>query len=141
MITHKELLEPETHPENYEVSLTHAKAFTMLAIIINMVRKLYGKPMVITNCIRSWLRHVSIYANLTVPITDESKIPSGSKHLSCEAVDILDLDGKLYQWCVDHEAELTEIGVWIEADTKGWVHFQIVPYGSWEPGKTIFFKA
>ena len=64
-----------------------------------------------------------------------------SKHMICAACDLEDADGKLVAFCKANEALLEKIGLWFEdpAKTPGWCHIQILPYGSWKPGKTRMF--
>lgn len=64
----------------------------------------------------------------------------GSKHLVGAAVDILDRDGALYEWCLANDDVLNEADVYLEKGTVGWVHFQIIPFGSYKPGGTRWFK-
>lgn len=49
-----------------------------------------------------------------------------SCHLTCEAVDLLDKDGKLYKWCKDNVEVLEELGLYVEdkSYTPTWVHLQ-----------------
>ena len=49
-----------------------------------------------------------------------------SKHITCEAVDLADKDGRLAKWCMDNLPWLSAIGLWMEHPdyTKGWVHLQ-----------------
>lgn len=110
-----------------------------LRIVMNKIRTMYDKVMIVTSGLRSLAHHLAVYA--AKGITDQTKIPMKSKHLAGLACDVKDSDGKLGEWCKDHEAELLAMGVYIEdlGSTKGWVHFQCVPYGSWVPGKSIFF--
>lgn len=105
---------------------------------MNIVRELYGKPMVITSGLRTKEDQIRVYKDKG--ITDISKIPMKSKHLYGCAVDVADSDGKLNQWCKDNEEKLREIGIWLETRQGGWQHFQIQPYGSYTPKKTIFFN-
>jgi uncharacterized protein YcbK (DUF882 family) len=111
-----------------------------LLVVINKVRALYGQPMIVTSCVRTMEEHLAIYAKKG--ITDKSKIPMKSKHLYGLAVDISDPDRKLKEWCLQNEAALREIGVWMEAfeSTPNWVHFQCVQYGSYQTGKSLWFK-
>lgn len=55
-----------------------------------------------------------------------------SKHLTGEAVDILDQSGRLKAWVKENIALIEEIGLWMEdfLSTPSWVHFQIVPPAS-----------
>ena len=52
-----------------------------------------------------------------------------SRHMTCEAVDLADLDGSLDAWCLAHLDELAAIGLWLEHPdaTPGWCHVQSVP--------------
>lgn len=105
---------------------------------MNKVRNEYGKPMTVTSGYRSMQDHLRIYRQKG--ITDQSKIPMSSKHLTGCAVDIADADGELMQWCVANETLLRQIGLWLEKGTKGWVHFQSEPFKSYKLGGTIFFN-
>ena len=60
-----------------------------------------------------------------------------SKHMTCQACDLEDKDGRLDQWCLDHPEALERIGLWQEspASTVGWAHVQIIPPNS---GKRVF---
>lgn len=64
-----------------------------------------------------------------------------SKHVSCLAIDIADDDGALDAWCMANPRALEDIGLWLEhpSATPRWCHVQIVPYGSWAPGKPRHF--
>lgn len=106
---------------------------------INKVRAAYGKSMTPSSGYRSMEDHLRIYKEKG--ITDFSKIPMKSKHLFGQAVDIADPKQELQKWCKANEKMLNDIGLWLEdfSATKNWVHFQMVPYGSWKPGKSIYF--
>lgn len=115
-----------------------------LLIVMNKFRAIYGKAMEVTSGIRTLEHHIQIYKDLAKqrgkPF-DQSKVPMGSQHLKGCAVDISDKDGKLYQFCQDNVALLETLGLFCEVkDDQPRVHFQIVKYGSWVPGKTRFFK-
>lgn len=63
------------------------------------------------------------------PAAINSKIPGAapkSKHISCQAVDIEDNDGKLKSWCLKNLEELESAGIWMEAPeyTPTWCHLQ-----------------
>lgn len=137
MITEKELLKGL---KLEDLPIDHQANIKELLIKLNKVRERYGKPMIPTSVYRSMADHLRIYAQKG--ITDKSKIPMKSKHLFGQACDIADADGKLKEWCKKNEDFLLSIGLWCEHhdDTPTWVHFQIVPYGSWKPGKSIWFK-
>ena len=61
----------------------------------------------------------------------------GSKHISGDAIDLEDKDGKLKEWCVFNQATLEELGLYMEhpSATPTWVHLQQVPPAS---GNRIF---
>lgn len=100
---------------------------TVLLAKLNLVRTAWGKPMTSTSGLRTMADHLRIYA--AKGITDQSKIPMKSKHLSGEADDIFDPQRELQAWCKANEAKLAEIGLWMEdfSATPTWVHFQVVP--------------
>lgn len=54
---------------------------------------------------------------------------SHSKHLTAEACDVRDPLGQLDEWCVQNQARLAEIGLWLELPkaTPNWTHLQTVP--------------
>ncbi len=59
---------------------------------------------------------------------DNAKVPNPkpkSKHLTCEAIDLFDKDGKLYDFCISHPEVLERIGLWAETRQGPWLHCQI----------------
>lgn len=107
---------PDAHLDNLRI--LHGK--------LNIIRSDYGKPMSPTSIYRTMEDHLRIYREMG--ITDKSKIPMKSRHLSGEAIDISDSDGKLMEWCKANVAILEAEGLWCEEkDDKKRVHFQIVP--------------
>lgn len=61
----------------------------------------------------------------------------GSNHLIARAVDIVDADRRLAQWCVSYPEHLAACGLWMEDPRwcATWVHLQTVPPKS---GKRIY---
>src|SRR5258708_1664530 len=53
-----------------------------------------------------------------------------SKHLSCQAIDLEDKDGKLNQFCKNNTQILEDLGFWCEERQGGWQHLQIIPPAS-----------
>lgn len=121
MILRQEILEGRECPEELEDNLLQ------LLIKINKVRDAWGKPMTVTSGWRSKEDQIRIYAQKG--ITDTARIPMGSKHLSCQAIDILDPKKELQKWIQDNVSLMEEIGLWFESFkyTPNWVHAQIVP--------------
>ncbi len=107
---------------------------------LNKVRTEWAKPMRVTSGLRTMAHHLEIYAKKG--ITDKSKIPMKSKHLFGQAADIYDPNKELQQWCKDNEQFLRDLGLWLEdfSATSNWVHFQIVKYGSFKEGGSLWFK-
>lgn len=94
--------------------------------------------MVVTSGLRSMEDHLCIYREKAAKegvAFDESKVPKKSLHLFGAAVDIWDPHGELMDWCVKNEKRLEQIQLWVEAGTRGWVHFQIYAPNS---GKRFF---
>jgi len=124
-------LEDQTEKVKYNLSV--------LLDRLNLVRAKRGLPMVITNALRDMMDAIRIYMSLAKQRGikyHESQIKMGSQHFLGAAADVLDLDGSLYQWCLDNIAFLAEVGLWIEIkDDQPRVHFQIFPPRS---GKRIF---
>lgn len=106
---------------------------------VNIIRAQYGKPMKVSSGYRSKEDHIRVYKELAVkrgtPF-ELSKVPMGSKHLSCQAVDISDPDGSLFNWVKQNEDLVAKVGLWMEEkDDQKRVHFQTVPPKS---GKRFF---
>lgn len=124
MITIKEL-----NLKNFPINEEQEKNSLILLAKINLVRTKWGKPMLVTSGFRSLEDHIRIYRELAEKNNtnfDIDKVPMGSQHLKFAAVDILDFDGSLYEWCVANEAFLAEVGLWCEIkDSQKRVHFQI----------------
>lgn len=99
-----------------------------LLVKINKVRAAWNKPMTVTSGLRSLAHHIEVYKDLARQrgqVFDQSKVPMASRHLSGQAVDVSDPDGKLYEWCQQNESLLAQIGLWMEIkDDQHRVHFQ-----------------
>lgn len=94
---------------------------------LNVLRQMCKIPFIITSGYRSEYDHRRIYA--AKGITDDKKIPWGSKHLIGAAADILDKDGKIKEWVLQNKNCLEEIGLWAEdfKYTEAWLHLQTQP--------------
>jgi uncharacterized protein YcbK (DUF882 family) len=121
MITMKEL-----NPRGHKTDVETASNLSRLLKALNVVRKAYGKAMIVTSGLRSQ--------------ADQTRInPSApkSKHLLGLAVDIKDVDGSFWKWCMVNMDLMVELGFYFEdkSATPTWVHMQLVPPKS---GKRIF---
>ena len=87
---------------------------------LNVIRRKWGKPMIITSGLRSREQHEAIYRKLG------KKAPGGSAHLAGLAADIYDRDGQLSLWLLDRLNLLEKLGLYMESPerTRGWVHLQ-----------------
>lgn len=86
-----------------------------LLIALNLIRDLYGKPMVVSSGYR--------------PSVINAATPNASKtscHLTCEACDFDDKDRKLVQWLLRNMDLLERAGLYMESpiNTPTWVHLQ-----------------
>ncbi len=137
MISWKEILKHnslESQPKDIKENLK------VLHYRINIVRKIWRKPMVVTSGLRSKEDHLRIYKNIARRKGKEfdiRKVPMRSKHLFGQAIDIYDPNKQLQQWIKDNIDVMEAIGFWFESfdHTPNWVHFQIIPPGS---GKRFF---
>lgn len=61
-----------------------------------------------------------------------------SKHMTGQAVDLADPEGVLDEWCMEHQAILERLGLYLEhpSATKSWCHVQTVAPKS---GKRVFY--
>lgn len=123
MISMDELLNHKYKLEN--CTDTQKKNLPVLLERVNKVRLLWDKPMTVTSGLRSVEDHLRIYA--AKGITDVSKIPMMSRHLSGAAVDIADEGLILTAWLKEYPHILENSELWCEDGNKNWVHFQIVP--------------
>lgn len=136
MLTMKEL-NPSGQTQSAEVE----QNLEDLLYVINEVRKKYGKPMTVTSGLRTMASHLEIYRKKNLARKAAGlpplAVPLRSKHLYGQAVDIADVDGDLWNWCMAHKDFLVNLGVHLEDEsaTPSWVHFQIVPPAS---GKFVF---
>lgn len=120
----------ELNPHNYPTTPEIAANLQELWKRLNRVRDAWGEPMTITSGLRSQADQQRI----------NPKAPA-SKHLLGLAADVAD-GGDLKAWILKNVPLMEKIGLWFEdfSSTPTWVHFQIKPYGSWKPGKSIFFR-
>lgn len=122
MITMKELLGSHSVTECTEEQLMNLK---QLLDRVNLLRKEWGKPITITSGLRNEADMRRIYKS--------DNFPKKSKHLFGQACDMAD-NGELMAWLKENDSErMKRYNLWGENNTKGWVHVQIVPMGSYSP--------
>ena len=100
-----------------EFPLSQSQEFNLNILLhcVNLLREAYGKPMYVSSGYRPGRYNKAAGG------------AKGSAHLSCEAVDFKDADGKLKQFIT--EDLLKKCGLYMEHpdDTPTWVHVQIRP--------------
>jgi uncharacterized protein YcbK (DUF882 family) len=105
---------------------------------VNIIRKAWGKPMMVTSGLRTLAHHLAIYA--AKGITDQAKIPMKSKHLLGAACDISDPKLEITHWLEQHTEILEQADLYYELGNSNWLHLQIIPFGSYKPGGTRGFN-
>lgn len=94
---------------------------------LNKFRAEYKRAMNVTSGLRTKQDQIRIYN--AKGITDESKIPMNSPHISGEAADFADKDGKLKAFAIecDKNGKLKQWGLWMEdpSVTISWIHLDI----------------
>lgn len=97
----------------------------------------YGKhiPLIVNSGVRSKKDQIRIYNEKG--ITDINKIPMGSAHISCQAVDLRDRDKLIRNFILDCPSVLEELDLYVEDfdATPTWTHIQTRRTSS---GKRIF---
>jgi zinc D-Ala-D-Ala carboxypeptidase len=83
-----------------------------LVAALNVIRKAYNKPMIVSSGYRSPAKNAAIGG------------AKKSHHMTCRACDFKDSDGLLDAWCLANQDLLEANGLWQEdpAATPGWVH-------------------
>lgn len=129
------------NPKHFATTPEIDKNLATLLAKLQRVEKEYGHALNLTNCLRDMIDHKRIYADKNAKLKAAGKpeipVPMGSKHLSGQAADIADADGKFWKWCMEHMQLFVELGLYFEdrSATPTWVHLQTVPPKS---GKQIF---
>lgn len=112
MITRFEILKDreKEYPLNEELE----KNLKELLRRVNIFREIYGQPMTVNSGYRPG--HYNV----------EAKGAPQSAHLTCEAVDIKDADGKIKKFITENPACLLRADLYCESFlmTPTWVHFQ-----------------
>lgn len=115
MILREEILKGQKCPLNLEHNLS------VLLDRLNILRGIWGKPMVITSGYRNPERNAAVGG------------AKNSAHLFCQAVDISDPRGELGEWLLQNQDLLEEIELWMEEPHKTntargkWIHLQTRP--------------
>lgn len=107
---------------------------------VQPLRRVYGKPLVVSSGLRTMEKHLAIYK--AKGITDKAKIPMKSWHLRGAAVDFGDSKREFQAFILKNKHLLEDCDLWVEdfSATRTWTHLQCRPYASWKPGKSRFFK-
>ena len=110
----------ELNKRKYKTNEITDSNLKVLCDRLNIIRKAYGKPMVVTSGLRSEKQQEEL-------IKAGKSTATKSAHLVGMAADILDTDGELAKWCLQNVKILEQASLWCEHPdyTNGWVHFQI----------------
>jgi len=113
MITRVEIL--MGRDKDYPLTPTLSINLSKLMEAVNKLRTLYGKPMYVSSGYRPGKYNAAAGGS------------KNSAHITCEAVDFKDIDGKLKEFCT--EGVLEHCGLYMEdpSKTKTWCHLQIRP--------------
>lgn len=123
--------------ELLKIKKEHWDNLNKLQQAVNKLRLAYGKPLTVTSGYRSVDDHIRIYKEKG--ITDKSKIPMKSKHLSGLACDLVCDDLEDFKnFIIKNEKLCEELNLYFEHfdETPTWVHCQITPPAS---GKRFFY--
>ena len=123
--------------EILKIKKEHWDNLNKLQQAVNKLRLAYGKPLTVTSGYRSVDDHIRIYKEKG--ITDKSKIPMKSKHLSGLACDLVCDDLEDFKnFIIKNEKLCEELNLYFEHfdATPTWVHCQITPPAS---GKRFFY--
>lgn len=119
-----------------ELSADHKNSTVDLLDRVNKLLEALGREARVSSGIRTKKDHERIYRQINAKRKEQGldpiKVPMGSKHLSCQAVDLADPNNELDVLLDQKEALLEEYGLYREHPdyTKGWVHLQTVAPGS-----------
>jgi hypothetical protein len=119
----------EINNHGYETTPEQDANLAVLVERVNLIRIAWGKPMTVTSGLRSH--------------ADQERInPSApkSKHVLGAAVDIYDPELEITTWLKTNPDLLEQANLFCELGNENWVHFQCLPFGSYSPGGTRWFK-
>lgn len=134
-ITRDEITKGKEVEEQYEDNLN------ALLIVLNRfaeeIDAYYEEhiPLIVNSGVRTKKDQIRIYAEKG--ITDINKIPMGSAHISCQAVDLRDRNKKIRNYIKNNLNILDKLDIYVEDfdATPTWVHIQTRKTSS---GKRIF---
>lgn len=119
----------------YQINQEQSANLDQLINALNPIREAYGSPMAVSSGYRPG--HFNTAAGGA----------KQSAHTSCQAVDIVDKDGKFAEWVMNNLDKLEQQGLYLESPDytyiinssgeriTGWIHLQTRPVKS---GKRVF---
>ncbi len=111
----------------YPINVDQSNNLDRLILSLIPVRIAWGKPMIVSSGYRPGVYNSKAGGAKT------------SAHMSCQAVDIIDKDGKLAEWCLNNLDILEQNGLYLEDPrytyiinsegerVNGWIHLQTKP--------------
>lgn len=131
--------------EKWEIPDNFYQNIVALLPKIKLLEIYLDTPLKITSGFRTWKHHLAIYQAINdariIQKKPEIPVPLHSAHLSGNAVDIEDASGNFKKLLAD-EIFLNENELWSEGFQwcPGWIHCQQIPYGSFLPCGSRFFR-
>jgi len=125
-----------------DIPIDHQQNLEHLLGKCKLLEEDWGKPLKVTSGYRTMQQHLNIYSRIASKKGqdfDPKNVPMKSRHLYGLACDLYDPTHELYKHYYNNQSKLTELGLWCEMGTDGWLHIQTVPYGSYKEGKDRFF--
>lgn len=106
----------DLNPSRYITTKEQQENLEKLANAVSELERLMGREFLITSGLRSPQDQLKINA----PIKN-------SAHMTGEAVDVSDVDGSIYGYCIDNVDILIRLGLYLECRTwtPRWLHCQI----------------
>jgi hypothetical protein len=104
-----------------DIDLNSRMNLNDLCETLTLLEKIYGSDFTITSGFRTMADHKRIYKAKGI-----DNPPMGSKHLFGQAADLLDPNGDIMYFLKARPEVMTELGIWCEDGTKGWLHVQTI---------------
>lgn len=124
------------HPDDYDkIDENSMLNLAQLHYRLNFLRRLTPFAWIINRGFSTSEEQIAIYKAKGLPPK------MGSEHLSGNAVDVADPEGKLKLWILQNLDLIEQLHLFLEDfdHTETWTHIQQMPYQSWLPGKPHFF--
>ena len=114
-ITHEDVLMGRI--KRQDLTAEQAQNLDILVQRINALFETFDETLVVSSGYRS---------------PSQNALAGGAKkshHMNCAAIDLRDLDGKIWKFCIDNIELCEKLGIWLEdkGATPTWTHLQVYP--------------